>query len=377
MISPFSSLASRNFNRISSGPDIGAYHHEKFRRGELDLVAAIIYPTKAGKGKGSKKGSPSTIVKSMVKARRRASTGCMVDTEKVLDFGCTPIPVKPSVQLCGNPALLELDSDMAEFLASPDFVNEEVPSERLETVIEMPPTPPYSLTTLEPVPVTNSSLKASLKETLKMTDQPTSVQSEKLHLSSTYQLKNTLTMMTQPSSTKSEKLHLASTYQPKMKSGLPVQAPSQSLLQNTSLNMIQQMQPLALPGVMLNANLHQPQVHRPLFQPQMRRHSCMPMFGASNMDSASLFGTSNGAMMGMYNNHFMSSTSAFNPMLQVNDIRMNQTVADQNLIMNMKSSEFLGQKAVAAPRHQVTSKDVEQEDKWIDFDEYVSRQDDD
>ncbi|KAL7504747.1 LOW QUALITY PROTEIN: hypothetical protein ACHAXN_002320 [Cyclotella atomus] len=344
-----------NFNRVSSGANIVSQRR----------IGLSGHDHLSHQGKGSKKGSPSTIVKSMVKARRRASTGCMVDPDKLTDFECTPIPVKPSVQLSGSSALLELDSDMAEFLASPDFVQEEETIERLETVHEMPPAPPFSSKTLEPAPVTD----CSLKETLQMAAQPTSAQSEKLHLSSIYQPKNT--MMTQPSSTQSEKLHLSSTY---------IET-SQLLLQNASVNMIQQMQPPTLPGVLLNVNqqiLQRPQVQRPLFQPQMRRHSCMPMFGANNMDATSLFGASNRAMMGVYNNHLMPSASAFNPMMQVNNIHMNQTVGGQNLMMNMKSSEFPEQKAVAVPRHhEVTSKDVEQEDKWIDFDEYISRQDDD
>jgi hypothetical protein len=335
-----------NFNRISSGTNIGSYYHENFIRGRPDMAAAIMYPTKV-----TKKGSPATIVKSKVKARRRASTGCMVEPEKSTDFGCTPIPVKPSVQVCASPGLFDLDSDMAELLASPDFVNDDEPNTKGDATDGVPSTPPFSPSLLGPAPVTDDT------------------SNEILGISETI-----------PTSTQSEKLHMVSSYQPRMKSALPLQASSQSLLHNTSLDTMRHMQPLAFPGL-LNANQMQQQqqvLQRPVFQPQMRRHSCMPVFGANNLDSSSLFGTPNVAM-GMYNHQIpMHPNSAFNPMLHVNNIPLNQNIVGQNLMVNMKSSEFPEQKLdVVTPRTRgVTTEDIDQEDKWIDFDEYVSRQDD-
>jgi hypothetical protein len=338
-----------SFSRVASGTNHGAYYHEKFRRGQPEMAATINYPAKV-----PKKNSPTAVVKSKVKARRRASTGCMVEPEKSSDIGFTPIPVsKPSVKLCGNPALLELDSDMTELLSSPDFIKEEKPLAST-SMGAMPATPPFSASKLQPLLVTDYSSK----HTLSTNDMiPTSVQSEKLHLSSTYQ--------------------------PNMQGrNQPIQ--SQSILQNPALNMMHQMQqPLSFPGMMnFNQQPTQFQMQRQVSQPQMRRHSCMPMFGESNhMDAASLFGSSAGTM-GAFDQSIpiASASTAFNPtLLQVNNMRMNQNIYQNFIMMNTKTPEFPGQKAdtfVPPTSREVTSRDLDQEDKWVDFDEYVARQDD-
>lgn len=375
-----------NFNRVASGTNIGAYYREGFRRDRPDLASTIRYPVvkKAAKNKGS----PTTVVnKSQVKARRRASTGCI--TEKPIDFGYTPIPVKSSVQIDGNPSLLELDSDMADLLASPDFVKNDEPITDPIPASNAPPPAPHPQLQLEPVPESPyNEMRASMEVKSASTQpeklnsaafnmlEPTSSQSEKLHLNPFNQA--------HPTSNQSEKLFLASSDPPKMTPTLPLQFhpfPFQSVLQNSSLNMtqrIQQTQPLAFSEMKLGRG--QQVTKKQGFQPQMRRHSCMPVFGASNISTHSLFGPA--GQMDVYNQPSppLVPNSAFNPMLQLNGMFMNQNIVGQTNMALGERSSFFGSNTdnVMTPITPgvVDSSGLKQEDKLIDFDEYIAREED-
>eukprot|EP00581_Thalassiosira_minuscula_P007812 CAMPEP_0183702888 /NCGR_PEP_ID=MMETSP0737-20130205/839_1 /TAXON_ID=385413 /ORGANISM="Thalassiosira miniscula, Strain CCMP1093" /LENGTH=439 /DNA_ID=CAMNT_0025929571 /DNA_START=119 /DNA_END=1438 /DNA_ORIENTATION=- len=120
-----------NFSRVPSGREMGAYYHEKFRRGEPELVKAITYPVSkvpaASKSKGANKSAGSKPV--VPKARRRASTGSMPVPmlskfdEPLLDI--SPTPVKNAVKIMeggATPSLPILESDMKNWLTSSDFM---------------------------------------------------------------------------------------------------------------------------------------------------------------------------------------------------------------------------------------------------------------
>ena len=123
-----------NFQRVPSGREMGAYFHEKFRRGELDLVKTITYPVSKSPPVSRSKGSGQPAVP---KARRRASTGniCMAGPiatgpmdfdDAVLDISPTPIkgPIK-ATQDGSMPPLPFLDGDMKNWLSSADFMEDE------------------------------------------------------------------------------------------------------------------------------------------------------------------------------------------------------------------------------------------------------------
>mmetsp|Transcript_17968 Transcript_17968/g.31626 ORF Transcript_17968/g.31626 Transcript_17968/m.31626 type:complete len:428 (-) Transcript_17968:269-1552(-) len=123
-----------NFQRVPSGREMGAYFHEKFRRGELDLVKTITYPVSKSPPLSRAKGSGQPAVP---KARRRASTGniCMPGPtatgpmefdDAVLDISPTPIkgPIK-ATQDGSIPPLPFLDGDMKNWLSSADFMEDE------------------------------------------------------------------------------------------------------------------------------------------------------------------------------------------------------------------------------------------------------------
>jgi len=311
------------FNRVASGANIGAYYHENFRRGEPELAANIVYPAK------SKNKISPTVSKSKFKARRRASTGCMVDPGKLMEIGITPIPVKPSVLMSGTPVLPELDSDMTEFLSSPEFIKDDEPAVLAKpqtSAISKPAAPPFSSSNFKPARVSDFSIKETQSPSQKFQTAPS------FHAQ---QLQNNLAMQ------------------------------SQTLIPNTSLN-IMQMRALAFPG---GLNVGQQTV----FHPQLRRHSCVPMFHP-HVEPSSMFGASNG-LIGAYSQPLSTtSSSSFNPMLQVNNMRLNQNM------LNEKSTAHPEQTPIcnSAPnRGESTSRIHNQEDTWIDFDEFVSRQDDD
>jgi hypothetical protein len=379
-----------DFNRIASGKNIGAYFREGFLRDRPDMASTIRYPVVKRAAKN--KGSPTPVVnKSKDKARRRASTGCI--PEKPVDFGYTPIPVKPSVQIDGNPSLLELDSDMADLLASPDFVESDEPDYDLKPASFE--SPPASVPNLQLAPVTESPCKEILisnemqsasaqPEKLKSAAfnnnmlEPTSTQTEKLHFNPFNEV--------HPTSTQSEKLHLTSSGPPKMISSLPFQARPfnfQPLLQNTSLTMAQRIQQIqqtqSLVFSEMNLGQRQQMTQKQASHPQTRRHSCMPMFGASSMSAHTLFGPA--VPMAIYNqpSPFLEPNSAFNPMLQPNGMPMNQSIAGQhNMTLEQRSKFFgpCGGKVMTSTPIEVDSSCLEQEDKIIDFDEYIAREED-
>ncbi|KAL3781511.1 hypothetical protein HJC23_011562 [Cyclotella cryptica] len=301
------------FNRVASGANIGAYYHENFRRGEPELAANIVYPAKS-----KNKISPTVSSKAKIKARRRASTGCMADPGKFMEIGITPIPVKPSVLMSGTPVLPELDSDMTEFLSSPDFIKDDDP-----TLFAMPQTSASSTPATPPFSSSNFKTARVSDFSLKETQSP----SQKFQTALAFQaqqLQNNLAMQ------------------------------SQTLIPNTSLNIMQSL-PLAFPG---GFNLGQQAV----FHPQMRRHSCVPMFHP-NDEQSSMFAAASGLI-----------GASINPMLQVNNMRINQNM------VNEKSSAHREQSAIynSVPNFgDSTRRNHDQEDTWIDFDEFVSRQDDD
>ena len=323
-----------NFSRVASGSNIGSYYHISFRKDNPDLAASIVYPAKSPKKTNSPtlpvKSAP--VIKSKNKARRRASTGCMANVEK----GFTPIPIKPSIEVCTDSGLFDMDKDMAELLASPDFCNDhDVLSARTDkTVRQATATPPFSSSDLEPVPVTDFSLKKTAC---------TSAQQRKV--------------INPPSFYNALK-------------------PS-PFIQNTPLNMMhqiqmQQVRPLAFPGTL---SVDQQQMRVSTFEPPMRRHSCLSTIGSSNIDS-SPFGR---------NQYYpaVPPTLPFNHFLQTNNMHINQMMASQ--MMRMTNSEFRGRKesnAVEQRSQGVTLKDqvpqdINGEDKCIDFDEYIARIDDD
>lgn len=322
------------FNRVSSGANIGAYHHEMFRRGEPELAAAIVYPAKV-----KNKNSPTGVVKAKVKAQRRASTGCIVDSGKDMEIiGCTPIPVKPSVMMSTTPVLPELDSDMAAFLASPEFIKDEEPFsfEHPKTASSAPVSPVFSVPNL-PAPVSICSSKNTLSP----------VQSQKMQQS--------------PVNSPTFK-QLISAYQPKHKAQVNLPMQSQSLLQNAQMN-IMNMRPLAYPAG-LNVWQQQQQQHQ-VFTPQMRRHSCMPMFSnVTDPTATSMFGAGN-VPTGVYSN------SSLNPMLQINNMCINQNMINMN-VKNTSLSQRGG-----GSSGEFNGRDQEKDDKWIDFDEFVARNEDD
>lgn len=319
-----------NFSRVAAGSNIGSYYHNSFLKNNPDLAATIVYPAKTPRKKNPLtpplKSAP--IIKSKNKARRRASTGCMAnDIEK----GFTPIPIKPEIEVCADSGLFDMDKDMAEFLASSDFCNDhdDLFARPEKTVRQATATPPFSSSDLEPVPVTDFSLKQTAC---------TSAQQKKvINPPSFYTLK-----------------------------------PSPFTLNMMQQIQMQQVKPLTLPGTL---RVDQQQMRQPTFQPQMRRHSCLSTIGSNNFDS-SPFGR----------NQYPTAppTSAFNPFLQVNNMHMNQMMA-RHMMMSIKNSEIHGRKVSNAveQRSQGTTlqdhvpRDADDEDKCIDFDEYIARIDDD
>ncbi|KAL7518618.1 hypothetical protein ACHAWX_003430 [Stephanocyclus meneghinianus] len=310
------------FNRVASGANIGAYYHENFRRGEPELAANIVYPAK------SKNKIAPAVSKSKFKARRRASTGCIADPGK-FEIGITPIPVKPSVLMSGTPVLPELDSDMTEFLSSPEFIKDDEPevlAKPQASAISAPATPPFSSSNLKPALVSDFLIKQTQSPSQKFQTAPS------FHAQ---QLQNNLAMQ------------------------------SQTLIPNASLN-IMQMQALAFHEG-LNAG------QQTVFHPQLRRHSCVPMFHP-HVEPSSMLGVSSG-LIGAYSQPLSAtSSSSFNPMMQVNNMSLNQNM------LNKQSTAHPEQAAncnSAPNRGESTLRNHDQEDTWIDFDEFVSRQEDD
>jgi len=124
------------FSRVPSGREMGAYYHEKFRRGDTELAKTITYPVSksspaSSRGKGGLGGKPAVVSK----ARRRASTGSIMPNEKAsvatgslkseaepLD-SISPTPIKVSLDDVDIP-LPVLENDLKNWLTSTDFMQD-------------------------------------------------------------------------------------------------------------------------------------------------------------------------------------------------------------------------------------------------------------
>lgn len=135
------------FSRVPSGREMGAYYHEKFRRGEPELAKKIQYPvTKsqavASKGGSGGAGGGNKKPPAIPKARRRASTGSIAVLSKknklgvseqddptsivgLMDISPTPIKGGP-IEVIENGNILPLpvlENDMSDWLSSADFMD--------------------------------------------------------------------------------------------------------------------------------------------------------------------------------------------------------------------------------------------------------------
>eukprot|EP00985_Skeletonema_marinoi_P006204 scaffold2690_cov168-Skeletonema_marinoi.AAC.10 len=171
------------FTRVAKGPQHGAYYHEFFVKDKPELLEKIVYPGARHKAGASPALKSSPKVKSANKARRRASTGSLVqpvvdpfdvavssisapkqdyDEHGMLDI--SPMPIKHNLELQSESPLLTKDltnwlldttfddnnqsSQLTHGLPSPSTG----PASVVSNSSQLPP-PPLSSTELSPVTV--------------------------------------------------------------------------------------------------------------------------------------------------------------------------------------------------------------------------------
>lgn len=111
------------FSRVPSGREMGAYHHENFRRGEPELAKTIVYPVIKAPSGG--KASKKPIIP---KGRRRASTGSLLPPNfdaAAFKFDITPMPLRGPVKGIEDGDILplpELENDMKDWLNNTGFM---------------------------------------------------------------------------------------------------------------------------------------------------------------------------------------------------------------------------------------------------------------